>query len=253
MKKQLLNKMAVISDEIAELQKAETIDAEAIKNKTDEYNKLKAQVEALEEAEAVQNHANASQRKTDPVIQVGNDLASEKKFKNSGEFLRAVHNAAFGEMDKRLRNEGAAEFNGGEDGAFLMPPEFIAEIQKKVMGPEQLLGMAKRLPVSGNSITLPVNETARWDATTGGVQSYWTGEAKAMTKSKPTFNEFELRLKKLTTMVRVTDELREDVPALEAWLRMEASEAIGYKNTKAIISGSNLSIMPAAYKHALLF
>ena len=50
--------------------------------------------------------------------------------------------------------------------------------------------------------------TTPWGS--GGIQAFWTGEAEAITQSKPVLEDVTLRLKKLSCLVPVTEELMED-------------------------------------------
>jgi HK97 family phage major capsid protein len=92
---------------------------------------------------------------------------------------------------------------------------------------------------SSNTFVYPIDETTPWQ-TTGGIQAYWTGEGGVKTPSRPLIDQGSLRLNKLTALVPVTDELLEDAPGLDGYLRRKAPEKIGFKVNLAIIQGTGV-------------
>ncbi len=241
---------ARVGEILAQLEKLSTIenftneDAEAVNELHGEYETLKKSIEAKEKLEAVQASASTSTRKVAPApiarAEVGVDrrtLDPKAGFTNAGDFYKAVKEASFGSVDNRLKIANAAYEKFGEDGGFLVPSDFRSEIQKKVMGDESLLSRTRQFPISANAISMPVNETSPWE---GGVQAYWEGEGQLHTESKPKFGMLDLKTKKITALVKVTDELLEDATALEAFIKAEAPEAILHKVNVAIISGDGV-------------
>lgn len=124
----------------------------------------------------------------------------------------------------------------GEDGGFAVPPEFRTAIQILIEGEASLLSRTDQMPVTGNSITFPVDETSPWGSS--GIQSYWDAEAEQMTPKKPSLRDLQIRLSKLTTLVPVTDELLEDAPAMTAWLMRKAPEKMIFKINRSIVAGT---------------
>lgn len=163
-------------------------------------------------------------------------------FHSFGEFALVCQRAARpgGQIDNRLSVMNAAPTNPaseGEDGGYLVPPEFRQEIMAKVMAEDELLPRTDQIPTSGNSITFPKDETTPWQSS-GGIQAYWEGEARAYTGSRPVFETMTVRANKLTALVPVTDELLEDAPALTAYLNRKAPEVMGFKINDAILNGN---------------
>lgn len=163
-------------------------------------------------------------------------------FKGFGEFARSVVKASArgGNVDPRLVQNAPTTFGSegvGEDGGFAVPPDFRTAIVQMVQGETSLLSRTDQQVTSGNSFSQPIDETTPWQ-TSGGIQAYWEGEASQFTQSKPNFQQTSLRLHKLTALVGVTEELREDAPALDGYLRSKAPEKIGFKVNDAIINGS---------------
>jgi len=244
-------------EEYKSLEKYSDEQVEAINALSEEFEATKKQIEAAEKIAAMSVEATVSVRKVAPLeskVVVGVDrktLDPKGGFKAQGEFFRAVAMAAKGEVDNRLRIQAGAQEKIGEDGGFLIPVDFRQEIQKKVMGDESLLPKTRQFQTSSNTLTLPTNETAPWDGT--GIQAYWENEATEFTATKAKFGDTTLRLHKLTAMVRVTEELLEDAPALESWIKGEAPAAMMHKINSAIIAGSGagqpLGYMNSGFKY----
>lgn len=207
------------------------------------YEDLKKKIEVQEKLEANLEHGSTSTRKTNneaPKAAAGTRARTSansdkyKGFDSFGDFLMAVKNSNHGNVDRRLHNTHFERV--GEDGGFLVPDEMISEISEKVMeDDESLLSRANTFTVSGNNLSLPVDENQPWS---GGIQAYWTAEGANITESKHSFKEASWKLKKLAALVKVTDELLEDATALESYVRRQAPRAIQYKVNDAIIGGS---------------
>lgn len=184
------------------------------------------------------------QRRREPNIRVHEDK-SRWGWRNFGEFASAVRMAYHGggQLDGRLAAQMApttyGNENAGADGGFAIPPDFRSEIISKVMGEEQLISRTDQTVCSGNSITMPVDTTTPWQ-TSGGILAYWDGEAQQITQSKPALEQVQVKLNKLTALVPVSEELLEDVPALDAFLRRKAPEKMNYKINNAIVQGTGV-------------
>ncbi len=126
----------------------------------------------------------------------------------------------------------------GSQGGVLLPPAFAAELLMRTYE-NDLLSRTRMLPMSGETIKInAIDEASRADGSRfGGVRAYWTKEATAMTPSKPSFNQITLHPEKLTVFMRATDEIMADLPALEAWLNLVASEELSFKIGDALIRG----------------
>lgn len=165
-------------------------------------------------------------------------------FRNFGEFAVAVKNGnpKFG-MDpdvRLLRNATATTYSNegsGADGGFLVPPEFRQAILTRAFGDQSLAGRASRMTTSGNSLTLPADNTTPWQSS-GGIQTYWTSEAAAITQSKVALENITIRTHKLATLVPVTEELLDDAPALDGWLRMKVPAKIDFEISNRILWGT---------------
>lgn len=173
-------------------------------------------------------------------------------FANMGEFAISVRNAAIGRgMDQRLQNAALSTYGSegtAADGGFAVPPEWRAEIMRMVDAEDSLLSRCDQQTASGNTITFPTDETTAWQ-TTGGIQTYWDGEADAITQSKPSLKDVTVKLHRLTALVPVTEELMEDAPAMSGYVTSKAGEKIAFKLNDAIVNGTGVG-MPLGIMNA---
>ena len=164
-------------------------------------------------------------------------------FRDFGEFCASVRGAVLtpSNTDPRLITNAAATTYGSEgtgaDGGFAVPPEWRDAIMKQVDAEDSLLSQTDKQPVSGNTITFPVDETTAWQ-TTGGILAFWDSEAQAMAQSKPLLKDLTAKLHRLTVLVPVTDELLEDNAAMGSYVSGKAGEKMDFKITDAIINGT---------------
>jgi HK97 family phage major capsid protein len=124
----------------------------------------------------------------------------------------------------------------GADGGFAVPTEFRENITRLVNAEDSLFGRADQLPIETASIAIPDDETTPWGA--AGPQAYWEGEADAYAQSKPSLKLKEYRLRKLTALIPVTEELLEDATAMGAYINQVAPERIRWAADEAMIRGT---------------
>jgi HK97 family phage major capsid protein len=126
------------------------------------------------------------------------------------------------------------------EGGFLVAPEYSQELINDAMETGLLAGRCRSIRMSRNSLTLPgVDESSRADGSRmGGVRAYWENEAASITDSKPKWRAINMKAKKLTGLVYMTDELLEDAPACEDWTKTGFADEFGFKIDGALIRGS---------------
>jgi HK97 family phage major capsid protein len=187
------------------------------------------------------------------------------EFKNLGHFARSLtkvgktpglieDDSLIGRFNKTVRKveiaravstpDGMAE-NPDPDGGALVPPDFTTQIWERVYYQESLLNRTQGYTVSGNTMRIPANaETSRVDGQRwGGVLGFWEGEAQQLQATRPKFRDLQLRLKKLTVMTFVTNELLTDsATALEQYLGRVAPSEIEFKILDALINGDGAGI-----------
>lgn len=173
-------------------------------------------------------------------------------FSAFGEFAHHVRAAALGvgRLDQRLQAAATTFGNteSGPDGGFAIPPQFAQAITSLALEEQSLLSMCDNMPVSGNSMSFPRDETTAWGTT--GIYATWDGEGDAASQRKTVVGLDTLRLKKLRVLVPASDELLADSVAMSAHLTRKMSEAVLWKTNDAIINGTGagqpLGILTAA-------
>ncbi len=217
----------------------------SIQANTVEVEKLGKQITARESVKIIatpgKGRLTTPEPQQNPAQPRGAD-AGRGGFRSMGEFAIQVRAAGIGRaMDNRLTNAASTygDEGAGADGGFAVPPDFRREIWVKVMGEENLLSRCAPLITGGNSITIPKDETTPWQ-TSGGILAYWESEAAAVTASKPNLSMSQIRLAKLMALVPVSDELLEDAPGLESWLRAKAPAKMAAKINTAIVAGTGV-------------
>lgn len=185
--------------------------------------------------------------------QENGDADPQRGFRTMGDFLMSVRGAAVNvrtgvSMDRRLaalyRGEPQAAApstygneGNGADGGFLVPPSYSQRIFQLSLEEQALLPMTDDLPVEGNGMSLPKDETTPWGA--NGVRAYWQNEAGAGTQTKPVFGRTDFRLKKLLALVPVSEELLADATALGAYFQGAAARSMRWKTDEAICYGNS--------------
>lgn len=177
------------------------------------------------------------------------DADPNRGFRSLGDFARSVRGAAFaargaGALDQRLLALGGMQAaapttfgneGNGSDGGFQIPAGFSTRLWTLSLEEDALLPLTDRLPVEGNGMSIPKDETTPWGS--NGVRAYWQSEAAAGTQTKPVFGRTELKLKKLMALVPMSDELMEDATALGAYLEPNMARSIRWKTDEAILFG----------------
>lgn len=222
-----------------------------------EAEQLSAAIEQEEQALDIERSASALVLPDDARIETGADRrAADPKwgFKNFGEFAAVSKRAQLsGQVDERL-TIGAATLStyGNEgstaDGGFLIPPEFSAIVWKHALEEDAFLPLTDGMPVQGNSMAYPADETTPWG--TDGVRAYWEAEAAAATQTKPKGQVNTLRLNKLMALVPVTDELQADASALGTYVGGLGARAIRWKTNLSLFEGSGAGECEGAFTAA---
>jgi HK97 family phage major capsid protein len=182
-------------------------------------------------------------------VKVGKDRLADSLtggFRSMGQFalaVKAVDTGGGGESVEQLSMWQKATLSTygqeqtGTDGGFAVPPEFADQIMVFVEGEDSILSRTDQFPLARNGITFPTDETTPWQ-TSGGILAAWEGEAGAIAQSKPQLTQKELRLRKLTCLVPVTEELLEDATAMGSYITRKAGEKLDFKVGEAIFRGT---------------
>lgn len=181
--------------------------------------------------------------------------AEPRPFQTLGQQLQAVYSAATQKsrpvhpglvaIDDWHRTQAAASGANevsGADGGFTIQTDFANELLDLVVGQSILASRCRPREIGPNSNGVKFNvidETSRADGSRfGGVRAYWTGEAGALTSSRPKMAQQELTLQKLTGLYYATDEeLADDVALTSAVMEMFPEE-FAFKVDDAIVRGN---------------
>lgn len=189
--------------------------------------------------------APGPRRRADPVPAQPKNQDDEARhgFKFFGEFAHTVLQAYKNGGPALERMENAATTYGSEsvgaDGGYLVPPEFRQEIWQKVNGEDSLLSRTAPFTTGRNSLTFPKDETTPWD-NSAGIRVFWEGEGDVGTESKPKFETSTARLNKLMALIKVTEELYEDAPGLDSYLRFWTPVKMVARCNTAIVRGTGV-------------
>ena len=163
-------------------------------------------------------------------------------FNHYGEFFQAVKASGKkgGTIDPRLVMNAPTTYSSegiGQDGGFAVPAAWSQSVMQILAGEGSLLDLCNRVDVAGNSYVQIKDDLPPWD-TSRGIQAYWGSEGGEITQSKIALQDQTSRLHKLTALVPVTEELLEDAPSLDAYLRRKVPSIFDFKIKLAMIRGS---------------
>lgn len=153
-------------------------------------------------------------------------------------FLGAVHAAAFGVHDPRLK---AMESKDGPSGGYAVPPDYDSRITRTIDEmPFSLRSLCDVRPTSSNRVIVPVDSKRPWQ--TGGVAVTPLAEAATHVRSDPKIGRLDMELHKLAAFVELTDELMTDAPQIESLLTTKFGEALVYALNEYIVSGNGTNV-----------
>jgi HK97 family phage major capsid protein len=165
-------------------------------------------------------------------------------FPNMGEFFQAVRMASLpgrGQFDQRLNvwqdtTTTFANETAGTDGGFLVPTDFRTALISRIMGEDSLLGRCDQIQTQSTSVTMPVDVDEVWNDNSG-VFARWENEGGVKPESKINLDQMNIRLNKLVCLIPVSDELLEDAPAVDGYIRRKAPDKINFKVSQALLDG----------------
>ena len=128
------------------------------------------------------------------------------------------------------------------DGGSLVPPGFIKKVWLRAIARDTPLSRARFEVVNSNVGVMPSTaETSRVDGSRwGGALSYWQAEGSQLTKTLPTLSNDQYRLKKLTMLIPVTDELFEDSGLLDPFLNEVVTREFRFQTVAAMLTGNGV-------------
>ena len=156
--------------------------------KAQDIERIQAQIDIEHELIAAQAQLGV-QDAIGVIVTENVEFDPKRGFKTVGEFMQAVYRAEkFGQSpDPRLLIGAAAPANYnnegvGQDGGFVVPPEFSKDIFTLSLGEDSLLPLTDEVEINGNSMAFPKDETTPWG--TNGIRAFWQGEAATAVTTK---------------------------------------------------------------------
>lgn len=171
------------------------------------------------------------------------DLAAERPFGSLGEQLVAVYQAARNphSIDPRLMALNGAGESGTSGEGFLVQQEFTNETLGRMYNEGEVMSRVNRREIGPNANGIKVNvlkETSRVDGSRwGGIRMYWLGEGGSLTGTKPQYRRFAIDLEKLGGLYIPTDELLQDVTALESEVQDSFRREVTFAAENAVVNG----------------
>lgn len=213
-----------------------------------EISAITEQLAAIDALEAkAQKHVESKPR----AAATAHNLAEDRPWGGGGmtplaDFLCSVKLAEdrrrSGDMDPRLFQLAPQGINESvaTEGGFLVPIDMENDLRERGLYTSQIAPRCARRNLTGNTIRINgINETSRVDGSRfGGVRAYWQGEAQAATATKPTFDQINLELKKLTAMVYVTEEQLQDTAFMASEVADLVPQELAFALDNAIINGT---------------
>ena len=162
-----------------------------------------------------------------------------------GQFLKDVALASGqGRVSEELKAvqlaaTGANETVGSE-GGFLPQADHAELLFAETVASGQIASECRQIKTSSNRFTANlIDQTSRASGSRyGGVQSYRRAEAGSVTATKPKLRQTDMKVEALEALYYATEELLEDVPALQTLVTPMFTEEMAWKIDDEIISGT---------------
>ena len=193
---------------------------------SDEFKKA---FDAIEKLNETQNSIlNAKENKED-----------ELKFKSFGEQLVDIADST----KKNVMSAKLKAIHNIDDahlGSFLIQQEFANHLVGGMFETGILASRVKTIETNSNMLSInSLKEASRATGSRlGGLRAYWEGELEAVTPSNTTFKRQTLTLDKIMGSFQASDEILEDAPFLESYIKSLFMEEFGFQLDLAILKGT---------------
>ncbi len=186
-----------------------------------------------------------------PAVRLDQNPNGLRLFRNLGEQLLAVREAAFGhgrldERLERLNNEARSLGNNestGADGGFAVQTDFAGAMMSSAVSTGDILSRVDTYEVSNaaNSVKwTDIDESSVATTVFGGIQVYWRAEGGSVVASRPTLMEVKIDLESLMGVAYATDELMQDTTFMSQLYSRGFTTAIQRETEETIIDGSGV-------------
>jgi len=153
---------------------------------------------------------------------MADDLSGQGKFAKTKMFLRALIGkdaTVLNQMHEEVRTKANLSEGTTTAGGFLVPDEFLAEIQRLAPLYGVMRANCRIIPMRSDVINIPAAGTTDQSA-------IWTNEASQILNTDPNFRQLTLTINKLAAIPKVTNELLADANvAVIEYLAQLISEA----------------------------
>jgi len=174
--------------------------------------------------------------------------AADQPFETAGKFFMAVKAAAINPRgeDIRLQSLKAIGLGNNEtvpnEGGYLVPVDTSATIYENLSAGGEVLSRVSMDHIAGNTMVYnAIDESSRATGSRfGGVRGYWLAEAGTKIASFPKWRQVQLKLKKIAALCYATDELLEDVVALESWITRTVPKELQFMVEDSFINGDGV-------------
>lgn len=256
--KYLAGKLKDKVEDLDQVKAAELIDG-GYAIEVNEPNPIDIAVEAMSEkisdiaSKAAEKAANATLEKiskglkSKPTISVGQDgweTDPAAGFKGVGDYLSSVIKMGQGKgVDERILKYNQkvtfSPMSDSTDGS-IVPVEYSDQLINDIITENDFLEDCFKVPVTvGNSISVPCDNTTSL-AAGGGVAAVVVGEGTQIQDSIASTRNVVFTLKKLATLIDVTEELLADTNiALPAYQAQKNEQAFAYSIASGILTSGN--------------
>lgn len=168
-------------------------------------------------------------------------FAGQAQKQSFGDFLvkARMNDAGLKEMTRKALSEGT-----GADGGYLVPEEFMNEVQRVRLEDSVVRANGARvLNMNSNIMRIPALNIASNASGSmfGGISANWTAEAETKTPSAPKFKQLTLEAKKLVGYVESSDELDNDsIVAMGGLLQDLFTQTIAFEEDSAFLTGNGV-------------
>lgn len=125
------------------------------------------------------------------------------------------------------------------DGGFLVPVEYAKKIHAVSLENELVMPRAYVQPMTSNEMKLPGMEIGDHSSNLyGGFTASYTAEAGTISEANPKARQMTLNAKKLTGLLRFSNELAADIPGGENQIVQICGKGLSWYRDKAFLKGS---------------
>jgi HK97 family phage major capsid protein len=174
--------------------------------------------------------------------------AADKNVKSLADFVLTAQRGDMSRMKSVYPDSyKALQEDQGATGGYLIPSNFSAELVQAQTAISPLIALCRRFPVAQPSGSWPVLDVfaaptagAGNTALAAGLISSTIAEGGSYTDRSISFEQINWRVTKVGYIIKVSDEMMADAPALDALLRMVITTHLSQKKERHILRGNGV-------------